>query len=324
MAASRVHIQKQKVFAVMKNRLCDWSQGVAVLLVNAVGMAGMASAQGSSAAIQPAEKLVAPFPCPASGVAPLHYGVTIGNSANLVPFEFASPCIPKEVLRAAEALGMARLKPVTVKGVSSMDFTAAGPVAAEGKGASTIQAAAARFSVAYYVPGLRMNIAGTREGKEVNEIRVVAGGRVWNEQQPGIGELPATGSAAEREALIYLTPFGAVWALVEAEGAAKVRAARGRTVIEAPLDLGSIAVTLDKANFPVEVKLKSSHGTYEARFSGYRQGWEPHYLVQFPEHIVWHRDGAVIADLTVKKFNSNTYVVFPKPIPADAATAGDT
>ena len=291
------------------------------MLIGCAAFSCLAAPSGDEPSTRAAETLVAPFPCPANGVAPPHYGVFIGNSATLLAYEFASPCIPKEVLRAAESIGMARTKPVGIRNVSTTTFVASGLIASDGKGRSRadIQADSVKFTIAYYVPGLRLEIDGMQGGNKVHEIRVVAEGSAWNEQTPGMGELPATGNVAAREAQIFLTPFGAVWALADAEGAVKVSVVNGATVLQAPSASGPIAVTLDQQERPVHVILKSAVGTYEADFGGYRGDWEPEYLVRFPEHIVWRLNSRVIADLTVKKFNANTYAVFPKPLPLAVA-----
>src|SRR5919108_5446105 len=71
--------------------------------------------------------------CPPAGYAPPMYGVFGQNGGGgQVSYEIASPCIPKEVRDAAEAIGMGRTKPLGVKNVITIMFTAEGTIAGPG------------------------------------------------------------------------------------------------------------------------------------------------------------------------------------------------
>src|SRR6266513_5226282 len=71
--------------------------------------------------------------CPPGGYAPPLYG-TFGQNGGggQTAYEIASPCIPQEVRAAAEAVGMGRTKPLGVKNVITIMFTAEGTLADSG------------------------------------------------------------------------------------------------------------------------------------------------------------------------------------------------
>src|SRR6266481_8979150 len=74
-----------------------------------------------------------PVVCPAGGYAAPMYGVFGQNGGGgQTSYEIASPCIPKEVRDAAEAIGMGRTKPLGVKNVSTIMFSADGTFEEQG------------------------------------------------------------------------------------------------------------------------------------------------------------------------------------------------
>src|SRR5438552_16789459 len=84
----------------------------------------------SAAAQQPAT-----LSCTPSGYAPPMYGVFGQNGGGgQTSYEIASPCIPKEVRDAAEAIGMGRNRPLGVKNVITVMFSAQGTLAGPGSG----------------------------------------------------------------------------------------------------------------------------------------------------------------------------------------------
>src|SRR5213594_751944 len=86
---------------------------------------------GTSAAAQQPTALV----CPPGGYAPPMYGVFGQNGGGgQASYEIASPCIPKEVRDAAEAIGMGRNKPLGVKNVITIMFSAEGTLSGTGPG----------------------------------------------------------------------------------------------------------------------------------------------------------------------------------------------
>ena len=252
--------------------------------------------------------------CPPGGYAPPMYGVFGQNGGGgQVSYEIASPCIPKEVRDAAEAIGMGRNKPLGVKNVITIMFSAEGTLADQG-GADKLSKA--DFHINYVVPAMRMFLNGTgADGKPLAEIRVFADTWAWNEAKEGTGATPAMAALAERAPLIKLTPFGALWSIIEAEGHAKVGTLAGRMTLTgtSPYDGMEVTLALDNKQRPESVTVKANGHVYGATFADYRDNWEPAYLVIFPSEIHWTKDNRPLADLKVTAFKSNPYVVFPVP-----------
>jgi len=242
------------------------------------------------------------------------YGVFGQNGGGgQVSYEIASPCIPKEVRDAAEAIGMGRNKPLGVKNVITIMFSAEGTLADQG-GADKLSKA--DFHINYVVPAMRMFLNGTRaDGKPLAELRVFADTWAWNEVKEGAGATPAMAALAERAPLIKLTPFGALWSIIEAEGHAKVGTLAGRMTLTgtSPYDGMEVTLALDNKQRPESVTVKANGHVYGATFADYRDNWEPAYLVIFPSEIHWTKDNRPLADLKVTAFKSNPYVVFPVP-----------
>src|SRR4029077_13199244 len=119
----------------------------------------------SAAAQQPAASV-----CPPSGYAPPIYGV-FGQHAGggQTSYEIASPCISKEVRDAAEAIGMGRTKPLGVKNVITILFSAQGTLARPGAGMDKLSKA--DFQISYVVPAMRVALEGSRaDGQPLKEI----------------------------------------------------------------------------------------------------------------------------------------------------------
>src|SRR5215510_10831336 len=179
----------------------------------------------SVAAQQPAASV-----CPPGGYAPPMYGVFGQNGGGgQTSYEIASPCIPREVRDAAEAIGMGRTKPLGVKNVITIMFSAEGTLADSGGNDKLTKA---DFHISYVVPAMRMFLNGTRaDGKPLAEIRVFADTWAWNEAKEGTGATAAMAALTERAPLIKLTPFGALWSIIEAEGHAKVGTLGGKMTV---------------------------------------------------------------------------------------------
>src|SRR5437870_6555504 len=97
--------------------------------------------------------------CPPGGYAPPMYGVFGQNGGGgQVSYEIASPCIPKEVRDAAEAIGMGRNKPLGVKNVITIMFSAEGTLAGQ---CSADKLSNAVFPTNHVVPAMRMFLNGT-------------------------------------------------------------------------------------------------------------------------------------------------------------------
>ena len=259
--------------------------------------------------------------CPASGYFPPIYGVVGRNGGDgLAVTEVISPCTPDAVRKAADVIGMARShpnSPLGLKNVVSTMFTAEGTYA-------TGVAAPAKidhldFHIHYGVPGARLMV--TSGGKTA--IRAMNDEYGWTEATEGGAATPANGQARDLYALTKLTPWGAMWSVIEAEGHTTVSTVGGKTVLRgtSPYDNLDVTITLDAQSRPESVKVADGRTTYGATFSDYRSDLEPDYLFRFPKHLVWTKDDKPLADLTVTFYRTNPYVVFP--IPANVKQAGN-
>src|SRR5205814_6041190 len=204
-----------------------------ILVPMAALLVGTGAAGGQQAALT----------CPPGGYAPPLYG-TFGQNGGggQTAYEIASPCIPQEVRAAAEAVGMGRTKPLGVKNVITIMFSAEGTLAGQG-GADKLSKA--DFHINYVVPAMRMFLNGTRaDGKPLAEIRVFADTWAWNEAKEGVGASAAMATLAERAPLVKLTPFGALWSISEAEGHAKVGTVAGKTTFSETSPYDGMEVTM--------------------------------------------------------------------------------
>jgi hypothetical protein len=251
------------------------------------------------------------------------------NDDGFTAYEMASPCVGKDVRDVAEAIGMARGKVMGIKNVIGVQFRADGTMA---DGAGMARVANAEFHIAYYLPAMRMFLNGTKaNGQPLKEIRVFADQYAWNETEQGLGASPAANAFNDRLPLIKLTPFGAVWSLIEAEGHTTVtKTADGKTVLTgtSPYDGIETSITVEDSRqhpklgpyeptelirLPVAATAKWNGHTYGATFADYRGDLEPNVWMIFPTTIKWTLDGKPLADLKVTFFRSNPYIVFPIP-----------
>lgn len=274
---------------------------VAMLLLPAMAIDAQRGAQAPAAN---------PPTCPSSGYAPPSYAMFGQNGGDgQTAYEIASPCIGPEVRNAAIAIGMGRNRVLGVKNVITIMFTAEGTFAGD-------KVSKADFHISYYLPAMRMFLEGTeKSGTPLKDIRVFSDTYAWNEKEEGRGVTPAMNALNDRAPLVKLTPFGALWSVIDAEAHTKVSTANGRIVLTgtSPLDGIEVSTTLDAEHRPIEVTAKANGHTYGATFADYRDTWEPKYLVIFPSQIRWTLDGKPLADLKVTAFKSNPYVVFPVP-----------
>ena len=255
-----------------------------------------------------------PPTCPPSGYSPAYYALFGQNGGDgQTAYEIASPCIGQAVREAAVAIGMGRNRLLGVKNVITVMFTAEGTMA-DGGGIARLKKA--DLHIAYYLPAMRMFLEGARaDGKPLKEIRVFADTYAWNEAEEGRGAFSAMNALNDRAPLVKLTPFGALWSVIEAEGHTTVTTVSGRTVLTgtSPYDGIEVSTTLDNEHRPIAVTARANGHTYGATFADYRDTWESKYLVIFPSQIAWTLDGKPLADLRVTAFKSNPYVVFPIP-----------
>src|SRR4029079_17993542 len=161
-------------------------------------------------------------------------------------YEIASPCVGKDVREVAESIGMGRNKLLGVKSVIGVQFRVDGTMA-DGTGMAKL--ANSEFQMAYYIPAMRLVLKGTKaNGQPLNEIRVFADQYAWNEAQEGRGATAAANTLNDRLPLTKLTPFGAMWSVIEAEGHTVVsKTADGKTVLTgtSPYDGIEVAVTVE-------------------------------------------------------------------------------
>ena len=264
--------------------------------------------------------------CPPSGFAAPLIGVFGGNDGIQHPREIQGPCTPPKVADAIMAMGMARLRPLGIKAVMSVRFSATGtwidPVA------GPVKLENVNWDNHYYAPGVRAELRGVlRNGKPFSNVEVFAEDRAWDETAPGVGPKAAPkGALQERAVWPKLFPFGAMLSIVEAEGSVKVgQAPGGQTTLtgKSPYEPYTVTVTLDAKNMVDTATVSWGGHTYKAAFIGYndvtqatdpvRNKWEPAYMVPWPDRIVWSKDGKPYADFTTTAMKSNAYMAFPFP-----------
>ena len=279
-------------------------------------MAGPALAQDSATSTPT-------FTCPASGYFPPLYGV-IGRNGGDGPAatEALSPCVLKGAVAAAEALGMARSfagSPLGVKSIVTEEITFTGEFAADGS--LMVPVERVDFHVHHGLPAARLMVQ--RSGAQP-DIRVFHDEIAWNEASEGGEAISVRNVAQLRERLILtkLTPAGALWSVIEAEGHARATQASGRTVLSgaSPYDGIAVSITLDEKNLPASVTVKDGRTEYGAIFTGYgvtpdklKVDWEPDNGVVFPRMITWKKNGKLFGRFTTTRYFSNPYVVFPVP-----------
>ena len=258
-----------------------------------------------------------------------YYAMFAQNDDGFTAYEIASPCIGKDVREVAESIGMGRGRVMTVKSVIGVQFRADGTFM-DGNGMARLMNS--EFHMSYYLPAMRMFLNGTRaNGQPLKEIRVFANQYAWNETQEGRGATAAMNALNDRLPLIKLTPFGAMWSVIEAEGHAVVsKTPDGKTVLTgtSPHDGIETSITVEDSRqhpklgpyeptelirLPVAVTVKANGHTYGATFADYRGDLEPNVWMIFPTTIKWTIDGKPLADLKVTFFRSNPYIVFPIP-----------
>jgi len=272
-----------------------------------------------------------PPACPPSGYGAQAYYSGFGQNGGdgQTFYEIASPCIGKDVREVAESVGMGRNKLLGVKNVIGVQFRVDGTMA-DGTGMAKL--ANSEFQMAYYIPAMRLMLKGAKaNGQPLNEIRVFADQYAWNEAQEGRGATAAMNTLNERLPLLKLTPFGAMWSVIEAEAHTVVsKTADGKTVLTgtSPYDGIEVAVTVEDSRqhpklgpydptelirLPVAVTAKANGHTWGATFADYKGDLEPNVWMIFPTTLKWTLDGKPLADMKVTFFRSNPYIVFPIP-----------
>ena len=273
-----------------------------------------------------------PPPCPPSGYMPQAYYAGFGQNGGdgNTAYEIASPCIGQDVRDVATSIGMGRNRLLGVKNMIGIMFSADGTMADGAGGMNKLTRT--DFHMSYNLPAMRMFLNGTRaNGQPLKEIRVFADQYAWNETQEGRGATAAMNTLNDRLPLIKLTPFGALWSVIDAEGHTVVsKTADGKTVLTgtSPYDGIEVAITVEDRRqhpklgpyetnelirLPIAVTAKANGHVYGATFADYRGDLEPNVWWIFPTQIKWTLDGRPLADLRITYFRSNPYIVFPVP-----------
>ena len=273
------------------------------MLAGAAALIGVAAhAQEGGGGAPPAGPA---WKCGPNGYSEPKYGVSGDNDGIPSPYEDISPCTPQAVINAADAIGMHRTAPGTIKAVAGIMYSATGTFAGKPGAKLDVQ-------MNYWFPAARVALTPATGPAT---IRVVNDDYGWTESKEGVFAAAAPTAGAELMPFFKLSPFGAVRAIEEAEGNAKVTMVKGQTVLSgtSPYDGIPMTVTLDAMNRPIAATAKIKGHTYAATYDGWSDKWEPHYLVIWPEKTTWTVDGKPYADLTTTRFNSNPYIVFPIP-----------
>ena len=297
----------------------------AVALLLATGVAAQEGGRGARMGGAPA----GPAPtCPPSGYASQAYYALFGQNGGdgQTAYEIASPCIGQDVRDVAMSIGMGRNKLLGVKNVITTMFTAEGTMA---DGAGMAKLTKADFHISYVLPAMRVFLNGTKaNGQPLKEIRVFADQWAWNETEEGRGATAAMNTLNDRLPLIKLTPYGALWSLIDAEAHTTVTKVNGKTVLTGTSPYDGIEVTMtvepqrlamggygpdEPMSIPVAVTAKANGHVYGATFSDFSDKREPNVWMLFPGQMKWTLDGKPLADLKVTYFRSNPYVVFPIP-----------
>ena len=283
-----------------------------------------AAAFATSAA---AQAPAAPAPtCPASGIGAPLFGVFGGNDGIPHPYEVMGPCTPPEVRASVLAMGLGRSAPLSLKAVGMVRFSAKGTWNDAVAGPVTLETI--NWHTHFYYPAARAEIKGTtRNGKAFSNVEVFNTDRAWDETTPGVGPKKAPAKAFdERRLWPVLLPQGALLSIVEAQATVKIsKDAAGKTVItgKSPYEPWTVTITLNDKSQVEKVVIPHGGATYQATFQGYfdmtpsldraRNKWEPAYLVNWPDRIVWTKNGRPLADMTTTEFKSNPYMVMPYP-----------
>jgi hypothetical protein len=210
--------------------------------------------------------------------------------------------------RTADALGMERGVRRELTSINTIYFVAKGTL-------DDAKVSRAVYGMSYFIPAIRMDVTHGAADKATRTIRVANGKVAWNETTPGVGSDKADTTAEERLRQVWLTPQGAIRAMVDARAkdakAVTISATGGVTTFSMTLNGGVLEVALNKDHRPDRLKWMQDGKAFEAQYFDYKD-WEL-LDVFFPRRVVQRVDGKVVTDLTITDFRSNPYVVFPVP-----------
>jgi hypothetical protein len=230
-----------------------------------------------------------------------------------------SPRAPLEA--AANALGMERGVRRELTSINAIFFTGTGSMRVTDRGKATDRNVSAVIGMSYFIPAIRSDITWQNpKGEPQRLIEVANAERAWNESEPGLGATSTQETAAERLIQVWLTPQGALRAMVDARAkdpnAVTISQVEGRAQLAMSFQGGPLEVWLDTEQRPAQLRWQRKGQALEVSFTDYKD-WEL-LDVFFPQHIVQRIDGRVVMDLAVTDFRSNPYVVFPIPAQLEA------
>jgi hypothetical protein len=145
-------------------------------------------------------------------------------------------------------------------------------------------------------------------------VRVVVGGKAWNETAPGIGGTWANDQAKARRLQWVRTPFGFTRAVLKAaQGSVKVNDPGPGGVVEISLDFEGVPTVarLDPDYRPTRITTRDGAEVIEVTYSGYL---DMHgYGVMFPSRVSESVNGRKSADLKIVQGRAASYALFPEP-----------
>ena len=224
-----------------------------------------------------------------------------------------------------------------LRGLEEKDFIIASQFDATGTmlvGTRMVKVPRYRAQIRWDTPGMRVDYDLGEGAQKQRKVEVFGGKFAWNEDKPGAGLTPTSGTATpspdaytERLIQMWLTPHG----VAKAAGAAGEKAAKMSTVagkptltfpLPAPLESITMTATLDATTGrPERAEVRTPAGVMEVAYSLYKDFDNSD--VPYPTRIVAKRDGKVIADMTVTNgAGYNPYVVFPIPKNVSAGQPG--
>ena len=172
----------------------------------------------------------------------------------------------------------------------------------------------ATVGIDYSIPAIRWDMTHIgSDGEEQRAIHVIRDNQAWDERLPGIDPMPpSVDRVTEQAQQIWLTPHGAIHAVVANPDAVRV----GSRTLGFDVDGIPVRVLLNNDDRPEIVEMTIQHPILgrtllEATYTDYID-W-PLLDVYFPSHIVHTLGGETTLDMTVTEFFQNPYVVFPTP-----------
>lgn len=221
------------------------------------------------------------------------------------------------------------------RGVKETDFIIASQYDAAGKmlvNGRMVEVPRYRAQIRWSIPGMRVDYDLGEGAQKQRKVEVFAGKFAWDEDRPGGGLTPTSGTATpapdtyrERLLQMWLTPQGAAKA-ANATKELTLTTVSGRPVLTfplpAPLENIMMTLTLDGQRArPAMAKVQLNGETIEAAFSEYKDFDKSDTV--YPGRVVQRRNGRIVLDLTLSNgWGYNPYVIFPVPKSVSAGPQG--